>query len=309
MEDKAENTVTGQLYFELGRYEEAELEFRTILRKDLCHLGALMGLGRVCQATGNWRDAALCFRRILSIDPAQTLASEHLAEVYALQNSPTEAIKNYLWAAEGYLDSGQWGEAGRIYKQVLGLDPAHPTARSQLADLDQRIRQSDTGERTGQKPEIRAYQASDEQAVWEILEPVIRAGETYTLDRDLSRQAALDYWLEHEVWVACLDGVVAGTYYLKRNQAGGGSHVCNCGYMTSAAFQGRGLAGEMCVHSMQMARERGFRAMQFNFVVASNQGALRLWLKHGFREVGHIPQAFEHPRLGLQDALVLWRPL
>lgn len=156
---------------------------------------------------------------------------------------------------------------------------------------------------------IRAYQPSDAAAVWNILEPVIRAGETYTLDRDLTREQALDYWLAHEAWVVEVDGVVAGTYYLKRNQAGGGSHVCNCGYTTSAAYQGRGLAGQMCLHSMKTGRERGFRAMQFNFVVASNQGAIHLWLKLGFREVGRLPGAFLHPNLGYQDALVLWREL
>lgn len=156
---------------------------------------------------------------------------------------------------------------------------------------------------------IRPYRADDEEAVWQILEPVIRAGETYTLDRDLTREAALKYWLQNEVWVAELDGQVAGTYFLKRNQAGGGSHVCNCGYMTSARFQGRGLAREMCLHSMQMARKRSFRAMQFNFVVASNQAAVHLWRKLGFQEVGRIPQAFVHPTLGLQDALVLHQVL
>ncbi|MBS2040236.1 GNAT family N-acetyltransferase [bacterium] len=152
---------------------------------------------------------------------------------------------------------------------------------------------------------LRAYTPTDGQAVWQILEPIIRAGETYALDRDLSRQQALDYWLQHEAWVAELDDQVAGTYYLRRNQAGGGSHVCNCGYATSTRFQGRGVAQKMCLHSMQMARERGFRAMQFNFVVASNQGALYLWRKLGFQEVGRLPQAFAHPDLGLQDALVL----
>lgn len=296
----------GQLYFELGRYAEAELEFRTILRKDLNHLSALFGLGRVCQASGNWREAALCFRRIQSIDPTHWMACEHLAEVYLQQNAPQDAIKSYLWAAQGYLDADQRSQALRIYQLVLELDSSHPTARRQLADLEDPPQKK---HRFSQKLEIRPYRGDDEDAVWAILEPVIRAGETYTLDRELSREEGLSYWLEHSVWVACLDGVVAGTYYLRRNQHGGGSHVCNCGYMTSAAFQGRGLAGEMCVHSMQMARNMGFRAMQFNFVVVSNEGAVRLWRKHGFREVGRIPQAFEHPRLGFQDALVLWRSL
>jgi len=159
---------------------------------------------------------------------------------------------------------------------------------------------------------IRPATASDDDAIWGILEPVIRAGETYTLDRDMSEGAALAYWMgeDRETFVAeGENGELLGTYYLKANQAGGGRHVANCGYMTSAAATGRGVARAMCVHSLERARDRGFRAMQFNFVVSINERAVRLWESMGFEVVGVLAGAFEHPTAGFVDALVMWREL
>ena len=158
---------------------------------------------------------------------------------------------------------------------------------------------------------IRQVEASDHDAIWSILEPTIRAGETYTMARDLSREQALDYWLGrgHEVFVAELDGEIAGTYFLQANQAGGGAHVANCGYMTAGRATGRGLARAMCAHSLERALERGFRAMQFNFVVSTNQRAVRIWQSFGFETVGRLPGAFRHPREGYVDALVMFRQL
>src|SRR5260370_40459721 len=100
---------------------------------------------------------------------------------------------------------------------------------------------------------IRAAGVGDHDAIWSILEPTIRGGETYTLPRDLSREQALDYWFAggHEVFVAELEGEVAGTYYLRANQQGGGGHVANCGYMTAGRASGRGLARAMCAHSLR----------------------------------------------------------
>ena len=157
---------------------------------------------------------------------------------------------------------------------------------------------------------IRPAQSSDLDAIWSILEPVIRAGDTYTLPNDLSREAALSYWLsnEHEVFVAEDDDVL-GTYYMRANQRGGGSHVANCGYMTASTARGRGVASAMCAHSLEHARGRRFRAMQFNFVVSTNERAVQLWQRHGFRIVGHLPKAFLHPELGYTDAYVMYREL
>jgi len=157
--------------------------------------------------------------------------------------------------------------------------------------------------------QIRRYGPGDADAVWNIVEPVLRAGETYALPRDWSREEALAYWTMdgHEVFVAEEDGRILGTYYLQANQKGGGASVANCGYMTAAEATGRGIARHMCAHSLDQARARGFRAMQFNFVVSTNVRAVKLWEALGFAIVGRLPAAFDHPREGPVDALVMYR--
>ena len=126
---------------------------------------------------------------------------------------------------------------------------------------------------------IRSAAPRDCIAIWAIIGPVIRAGETYALPRDMSETDALAYWMgaDRETFVAEDGGRIVGTYYLRPNQAGGGGHVANCGYMTDAHVTGRGIARAMCEHSLEHARGRGFRAMQFNFVVSSNERAVKLW--------------------------------
>jgi ribosomal protein S18 acetylase RimI-like enzyme len=158
---------------------------------------------------------------------------------------------------------------------------------------------------------IRPSTMVDGDAVWKILEPTIRAGETYTLPRDFTREHALEYWYapHHETFVAEENGEVLGAYYLRANQQGGGSHVANCGYMTANWAAGRGVASAMCAHSLDRARERGFRAMQFNIVISTNEVAIRLWQKFGFEIVGRLPEAFHHPKQGYVDACVMYRPL
>jgi ribosomal protein S18 acetylase RimI-like enzyme len=158
---------------------------------------------------------------------------------------------------------------------------------------------------------VRLATSKDRDAIWAILEPMIRAGETYTLPRDLGREEALAYWFsdEKEAFVCEEDGRILGTYFLKANQQGGGAHVANCGYVTAAAAQGRGIARAMCLHSLERAKERGFRAMQFNFVVSTNERAVKLWQGLGFETVGRLPGAFVYPERGFVDALVMYRKL
>ena len=153
--------------------------------------------------------------------------------------------------------------------------------------------------------------SEDADAIWGILEPVIRAGETYALDRDLTREQALAFWFAdgHEAFVADDDGQIVGTYFMHQNQKGGGSHVANCGYVTAAAASGKGMARQMCSHSLEYAKSRGFRAMQFNFVVKSNERAVRLWQSLGFSIVGTLPEAFLHPVHGYTDVYVMYRTL
>jgi ribosomal protein S18 acetylase RimI-like enzyme len=158
---------------------------------------------------------------------------------------------------------------------------------------------------------IRSATEADRDAIWAILEPMIRAGETYPLPRNMSREEAFAFWfsLEKDVYVFVEDGHVLGTYFLKANQQGGGAHVANCGYVTSLAAQGRGIARTMCLHSLERAKERGFRGVQFNFVVSSNTRAVKLWSSLGFETVGRLPEVFAHPKLGFVDALVMYRQI
>ena len=158
---------------------------------------------------------------------------------------------------------------------------------------------------------IRPAIPADHAAIWRVLEPTIRAGETYALPRDMPREEAIALWTGpgQETFVAEDDGAVVGTYVLHPNQRGGGGHVANCGYMIAPDASGRGIGRRLCEHSLQAASDRGFKAMQFNFVVSSNAHAVHLWQSCGFAIVGRVPGAFLHPTLGYVDTLVTHRPL
>jgi ribosomal protein S18 acetylase RimI-like enzyme len=156
---------------------------------------------------------------------------------------------------------------------------------------------------------IRSATSADHDAIWAIIGPILSAGETYALPRDWDRETALAYWFAppHQVFVAEVDGAILGHYFLTPNKPGGGAHVSNCGFMVSAKAIGRGVASAMCAHALETARAQGFRAMQFNFVVSTNDRAVALWQRFGFDIVGHLPGAFQHPRLGEVDALVMYK--
>lgn len=156
---------------------------------------------------------------------------------------------------------------------------------------------------------IREATEADFEAIWHIFHEIVSAGETYAYFQDTSKEEAKRLWmhLPCKTYVAEEEGQILGTYFIKTNQAGPGSHVCNCGYMVSSEARGRGLATAMCEHSQNMAIELGYMAMQFNFVVSSNEGAVRLWNKLGFETVGRLPMAFNHPSKGYVDALVMYK--
>ncbi len=156
---------------------------------------------------------------------------------------------------------------------------------------------------------LRQATTADHEGIWDLLRPVFRLGETYGVPRDITQQAALKMWCElpAATYVAEADGRLLGTYYIKTNAAGGGSHVCNCGYVTDEAARGRGIAGQMCRHSQQVAQQLGYKAMQFNLVLSSNIGAIALWHKLQFETVGILPKVFDHPAQGLVDAHVMYK--
>jgi ribosomal protein S18 acetylase RimI-like enzyme len=144
-----------------------------------------------------------------------------------------------------------------------------------------------------------------------VLEPTVRAGETLAWPRDMTREAALAYWMApgNDVFVAEDGGAIVGSHYVRANHAGGGSHVANAGYCTAVTAMGRGIARAMCAHSLDHGRARGFRAMQYNIVISTNERAVRLWQSMGFAIVGRLPGVFAHPTLGDVDAFVMHRAL
>ena len=158
---------------------------------------------------------------------------------------------------------------------------------------------------------VRLACSYDQEAIWRIMEPIIRAGETYPLPSDMSKADALAYWNapDAEPFVVEDGQEIVGTYHLRPNTSGGGAHVANIGYMTSSAAVGKGLGRRMVEHSLQRARERGFKAVQFNFVVSTNERAIRLYKDYGFDIIGTLPLAFLHPKRGYVDVLVMFKAL
>lgn len=158
---------------------------------------------------------------------------------------------------------------------------------------------------------VRSYRDGDWPAVWRVLEPTFRAGDSYPCPPDITEDEAKQYWIEApaHTLVAFVGDDLVGTYYMRPDQMGLGDHVCNCGYVVAAAARGRGIAVALCLHSQDEARQRGYTAMKFNLVVASNEAAVKAWLKCGMRIVGTIPKAFRHKTLGLVAAHIMYKDL
>ena len=190
---------------------------------------------------------------------------------------------------------------------------------------------------------IRAATGSDRDAIWEIFHEVVAAGDTYAINPKISREEALAYWFQNgnHVYIAEIirnsagEGVgfpatlaapppivsaqdrdtsadlrcLLGTYILRANQSGGGAHVGNAAFMVATEGRGKGIGRAMAEHCLKEARRLGFRAMQFNFVVSTNDSAIRLWKNLGFEIVGTLPKAFRHPQKGFVDVYVMFRSL
>ena len=162
-----------------------------------------------------------------------------------------------------------------------------------------------------EKIKITPATSADEERIWALLQPVFSAGDTYAVDPLIDREAAIAYWMEADktAFILRIEGQAVGTYYIRPNHPGGGAHICNCGFITAPSARGKGVARRMLDHALIEAKQQGYRAMQFNFVLASNQRALALWQRNGFATIGRIPQAFLHPKQGYVDALILHRSL
>jgi len=158
---------------------------------------------------------------------------------------------------------------------------------------------------------IRRATGKDREAIWEIFHAVVSRRDTYAFDPDISRRQALACWFSPKTrcYVALSEKKIVGTYILKANQPGLGSHVANAGFMVAPWAQGRGIGRGMAEHCLHEATRLGYRAMQFNFVISTNTTALRLWKNLGFKIVGRLPGAFRHRRRGLVDVYVMYRKL
>jgi RimJ/RimL family protein N-acetyltransferase len=160
--------------------------------------------------------------------------------------------------------------------------------------------------------EIQKYQEADWSQVWPMIKKVFRDGETYAFPPEIAEPEAHKIWVElpQETYVLTdTRKTILGTYYIKPNQPGLGAHVCNCGYIVSEAARGKGVASKMCEHSQVIAVKLGFRAMQYNLVVSTNEGAIRLWKKFGFKVIGTLPKAFNSKSAGYVDALIMYKQL
>lgn len=159
--------------------------------------------------------------------------------------------------------------------------------------------------------EIRAAVDADKASIWRIIEAVIAAGDTYVFSPDSPEEEMMAYWFSAEKhnYVAVVDNEVVGTFWLKANQPGLGSHVANAAYMVSPDAKGKGIGKRMAEYSLDEAKQLGFTAMQFNFVVKSNTVAVKLWQSVGFKIIGEIPNAFNHGENGLTNAYIMYREL
>ncbi|HZR78851.1 MAG TPA: GNAT family N-acetyltransferase [Chthoniobacterales bacterium] len=157
---------------------------------------------------------------------------------------------------------------------------------------------------------IRAAGNSDFDVIWNIFQEVIATGETSPIEPDIPRGDALAYWFKHNshVCVAEKDGEIVGSYSLHQNQAAGGSHVANAGFIVAKAARGQGIGRALGEHCLKQARQLGFRAMQFNFVVSTNP-AVKLWQELGMKIIGTLPGAFRHPTRGFIDVYVMYQKL
>jgi len=145
-----------------------------------------------------------------------------------------------------------------------------------------------------------------------IMRPVFARGDTCTYAPDITEAEAFSAWIKQAeaTFIAKNDnGDVVGIYYLKPNQPGLGSHVVNAGYIVRESARGRGIAALMCEHSQAEAKRRGYRAMQFNTVVSTNEVAVKLWQRLGFEIIGRVPEGFRHKDLGYIDTLIMWKKL
>jgi L-amino acid N-acyltransferase YncA len=160
---------------------------------------------------------------------------------------------------------------------------------------------------------IREAGAGDWASIWPFFHAVVAAGETFTYPVDLGEDRGREWWMlspPSRTVVAVDDsGTVLGTAKMNRNHMGNGSHVASASYMVDPAHTGRGVGRALCEYTLEWARAEGYRVMQFNAVVETNDHAVRLYRSLGFHTLGTLPEGFRHPTRGYVGLHVMYRPL
>ncbi len=158
---------------------------------------------------------------------------------------------------------------------------------------------------------IRKAIETDFDKVWEIFSKVIKTGDTYVFNPNTPKSDLKKHWFAEymETFVFENEGQILGTYIIKPNQIDLGSHIANCSYMVNPNAQGKGVGKKLCEHSLQIAKEKGYGAIQFNIVVSTNKGAVELWKKYGFEIIGTTPNGFRHSKLGFVDTYIMYKKL
>ncbi len=158
----------------------------------------------------------------------------------------------------------------------------------------------------------KADEKNDYDKIWDIFSNVIQTGDTYVFDSNTPKETLHKHWFADymDTFVAVDENdEISGTYIIKQNQIDLGNHIANCSYMVNPNFQGKGTGKLLCEHSLQFAKDKGFLGIQFNIVVSTNIGAVKLWQKYGFHIIGTTPKGFRHKELGLVDTYIMFKDL
>lgn len=158
---------------------------------------------------------------------------------------------------------------------------------------------------------IRKATPEDYDTVWNIFQQVIQTEDTYVFPSNSPKEVLQPMWFASymETYVAEIEDEIVGTYILKPNQLGLGSHIANASYMVDPKHQGQGIGGQLCAHSIELAKTLGYVGIQFNIVVSTNTAAIALWQKFGFEIIGTTPKGFNHAILGLVDTYIMYKAL
>jgi len=310
------------------RLNEESVQFLSPLNAErLAYLSTQAAYHRVVENEGRVVAFLLAFREGCDYDsPNYQWFTRRYGEflyidrVVVARDAQGQGIGNRLYA-----DLFAFAKAARIQRITCEFDIDPPNEKSRRLHESYGFREVGTQSVAGGKKRVslqatetsppsltmRRFQPDDWPLVWPMLQATIASGDTLAFAPDTTEAEMRKTWIDLPLatYVACEGETILGTYFIKANQPGLGSHVCNAGYVTSPQARGKGVASAMCLHSQEEAQAQGFRAMQFNIVVATNAGAVRLWQRLGFGIVGTLPGAFRHASLGYVDAYVMFKDL